>query len=31
VVVRSQAKKITGLETAYTDLKCEKDNVTAGN
>jgi hypothetical protein len=29
-LVRSQAKKITDLETAYADLKCEKDNVTIG-
>jgi hypothetical protein len=30
VLVRSQAKKITELETAYADLKHEKDNVTTG-
>jgi hypothetical protein len=29
-LVRSQAKKITELETAYADLKHEKENVTAG-
>jgi hypothetical protein len=28
--VRSQAGKITELEMAYADLKCEKDNVTTG-
>jgi hypothetical protein len=30
VLVRLQAKKITELETAYADLKHEKDNVTTG-
>jgi hypothetical protein len=30
VVMRSQAKKITELEMAYADLKCQKDNVTTG-
>jgi hypothetical protein len=28
VLMKSQAKKIAKLEAAYTDLKCEKDNVT---
>jgi hypothetical protein len=28
VLVRPQAEKITELETAYTNLKCEKENVT---
>jgi hypothetical protein len=30
VLVRSQAEKIAELETAYADLKREKDNVTTG-
>jgi hypothetical protein len=30
VLVRSQAEKTTELEMAYADLKCEKENVTAG-
>jgi predicted nuclease with TOPRIM domain len=30
VLVRSQAQKITELETSYADLKSEKENVTTG-
>jgi hypothetical protein len=30
VLGKSQAEKITELEVAYIDLKCEKDNVTIG-
>jgi hypothetical protein len=30
VLVKSQAEKISELETAYADLKHEKDNVTTG-
>jgi hypothetical protein len=30
VLVRSQAEKIIELETAYADLKRDKDNVTIG-
>jgi hypothetical protein len=29
-LMKSQAKKIAGLEAAYTDLKCEKEIVTVG-
>jgi hypothetical protein len=30
VLVRSEAEKITELETAYANLKCEKENMTTG-
>jgi hypothetical protein len=29
LLVQSQAQKITELEAAYVDLKCEKENVMA--